>query len=151
MTNQCFYLALAAGIGSQDLPAITLKRKREAAYLSRLPEWNQREVRRAPAHGTYGDVLNSGLQAVPALHARTVVIIYAEGARRGQVDIYRIPQMANNDEPVIGLWYTPGHFQLIKWTHPSGGPTLPQLLRHIRTPPGGGSPVPHIITDARWQ
>ena len=61
MMNQCFYLALAAGIEDPEVKAVRLKRRIEAAYLSRLPEWSKKEVRKATEQGTYSDILNLSL------------------------------------------------------------------------------------------
>ena len=113
-----------------------------------LPVCSHAAARAATSQGTYGDVLTAGLQAVRALRNRTVAIFYAGGQRADQVDIYRIPLHADPALPVLGVWHTQNHYQLLHWGGPRGGPTLALLLEALRTPPEGGAAVQeeHILT-----
>ena len=89
-----------------------------------------------------------GMSSVAALHSRAVAVA---DATTGGVTIYT-PAVLDTAAPVILLWYTPGHYQLIRW-YPPAGQAMPrpgpfgQSLAH---PPGGEeSPVPHTLVDAR--
>ena len=99
--------------------------------------------------GAFADFLEDGMSSVGALHSRAVAV--AE-ATTGGVTLYSVPGVLDTTAPVILLWHTPGHYQLIRWNPPEGqtqprpGP-FGQRLRH---PPGRANfPVPHTRIDAK--
>ena len=57
------------------------------------------------------------MSSVGALHSRAVAV--AE-ATTGGVTLYSVPGALDAKAPVILLWYTPGHYQLIRWNPPEG-------------------------------
>ena len=89
------------------------------------------------------------MSSVGALASRAVAVA---DATTGGVTIYTAPAVLDTAAPVILLWHTPGHYQLIRW-NPPAGQSMPrpdpfgQSLSHH--PGGDDSPVPHTLVDAR--
>ena len=148
--NQCFYLSLAAATcpneGDIATTAYTFRRRIEAAVLlSRGPNYPLEAE-----EGAFADFLEDGMTSVSALHSRAVAVA---DATTGGVTIYT-PAVLDTAAPVILLWYTPGHYQLIRWNPPAGqsmprpGP-FGQSLSHTPGPRPRPGPVPHTLVDAR--
>ena len=147
--NQCFYLSLAAATcpneGAIAATAYAFKRRIEAAVLLARGANYPLEAE----EGAFADFLEDGMTSVGALSSRAVAVA---DATTGGITIYTAPALLFTAAPVILLWHTPGHYQLIRWNPPAGqdkprpGP-FGQSLAH---PPGGEeSPVPHTLVDAR--
>ena len=149
--NQCFYLSLAAATapaeGAIATTAYAFKRRIEAAVLLSRGANYPLEA----DEGAFADFLEDGMSSVGALHSRAVAV--AE-ATTGGVTLYSVPGALDATAPVILLWYTPGHYQLIRWNPPAGqsmprpGP-FGQSLSHTPGPRPRPGPVPHTLVDAR--
>ncbi len=147
--NQCFYLSLAAATcpdeGAMATTAYAFKRRIEAAVLlSRAANYPLEAD-----EGAFADFLEDGMSSVGALHSRAVAV--AE-ATTGGVTLYSVPGVLDTTAPVILLWHTPGHYQLIKWCPPQGQ-SLPRpgpFSQRLSQPPGReDTPVPHTLVDAK--
>ena len=91
------------------------------------------------------------MSSVGALHSRAVAV--AE-ATTGGVTPYSVPGVLDTTAPVILLWYTLGHYQLIiiRWNPPEGQsqPRPGPFGKRLRHPPGlANFPVPHTRIDAK--
>ena len=99
--------------------------------------------------GAFADFLEDGMSSVASLLSRTVAIA---DATAGGVTFYSLPVVLDASAPVILLWYTPGHYQLIRWHPPEGGPPpLPRLFStRLDHPPGRVSdPVAYALVHVR--
>ena len=149
LANQCFYLSLAAatstGPGATAATAHEYKQRIEAAVLlSRGANFPlEAQV------GAFADFLEDGMSSVPALHHRAVAVA---DATSGGVAIYSSPAVLDTSAPVILLWHTPDHYQLIRWDPPAGHPTPRHgtFCQRLAHPPGHeDAPVAHTLIDVR--
>ena len=144
--NQCFYLSLAAATcpdeGAIATTAYAFKRRIEAAVLLSRGANYPLEA----DEGAFADFLENGMTSVAALHNRAVAVA---DSTSGGVIVYSSPAMLDTSAPVILLWHTPGHYQLIKWRpHPPQEQSSPRhgpLSHHLSHP----AYVPHMLVDAR--
>ena len=147
MHNQCFYMSLAAATcadpGTIATTAYAFKRRIEAAVLLSRGAHFPLEAQ----DGEFADFLDDGISSVAALHNRAVAVA---DSTTGGVIVYSSPAVLDTAAPVILLWHTPGHYQLIRWNPPAGQPPprpgpFSQRLSH---PPGhAGTTVAHTLID----
>ncbi len=101
------------------------------------------------AEGAFANFRADVMSSVGAFHSRAVAVT---DATTGGVTLYTAPAGLDTSAPVILLWHTPGHYQLIRWSPPAGQPMprpgpFGQSLSH---PPGReDTPVPHTLVDAK--
>ena len=85
-----------------------------------------------------------------ACHANASVAV--ADATSGGVAIYSSPAVLDTSAPVILLWHTPDHYQLIRWDPPAGHP-FPRhgpFCQRLAHPPGHeDAPVAHTLIDVR--
>ena len=92
------------------------------------------------------------MSSVEALHSRAVAVA---DSTTGGVTLYSAPAVLDTSAPVILLWHTPGHYQLIRWSSPVGHPLpRPGPFGHsLSYPPGRADaplpPVPHTLVDVK--
>ena len=149
LSNQCFYLCLAAATsvdpGALATTAYEYKQRIEAAVLLSRGAHFPLEAE----DGAFADFLEDGMSSVAALHHRAVAVA---DATSGGVIVYSSPAVLDTLAPVILLWHTPGHYQLIQWNPPAGQPRprpgpFGERLDH---PPGHeDAPVAHTLIVVR--
>ena len=150
--NQCFYLALAAGVAAphehHHRVAAELRERIESAVRAARPNWAAADFL-GQEIGAFADFLIWGLQAAPRLRGRAVAV-YNE--QDGTCEIFRSPHHANRNSPVIALGYSApgagqlGHYTWIRFDPPN--PTLGHVLTTHRRRGGRDSRVPTLVTDA---
>ena len=89
------------------------------------------------------------MTSVAALHNRAVAVA---DSTSGGVIVYSSPAMLDTSAPVILLWHTPGHYQLIRWNPPAGiPPPRPGPFGERLSSPQDyeDSPVAHTPVDVR--
>ena len=137
--------ATCADSGAIATTAYAFKRRIEAAVLLARGANFPLEAQ----EGAFADFLEDGMSSVAALHNRAVAVA---DSTTGGVILFSSPAVLDTSAPVILLWHTPGHYQLIRWSPPAGHPQprpgpFGQLLSH---PPGqAGTPVPHSLINVR--
>ena len=89
------------------------------------------------------------MTSVAALQNRAVAVA---DSTTGGVIVYSSPAMLDTSAPVILLWHTPGHYQLIRWNPPAGipPPRPGPFGERLSSPPDyEDSPVAHTPVDVR--
>ena len=93
--------------------------------------------------GAFADFLIWGLTAHPRLRRRTVAIY---DSTEGSCQIYRSPHHIDRTLPVLALWYTPDHYQWLRFA-PPGLRLIPLRALH-RQGPANFPRVPDLVMDA---
>ena len=141
--NQCFYLSLAAALRNDLHPdpvaALRLKRLFEAAV--RLVRGAQFDLQ--DEAGAFADFLADAMTSHARLRHRTVAVF---NSVEGSVTLYRDPVTVNPVSPVVGLYFTEGHYQWIRWGVPA--PSAGDLTRALLAPAPGAGAILHVLIDA---
>ena len=152
VSNQCLYLALAAAARPPGpLPsgpelaadARAMRRRIEAAVRTARPDWEEADFLGQEV-GAFADFLIWGIPAVPTLRGRAVAVYHAT---EGTCEVFRPPDPAVAQRPVLALWFHGAHYQWVRWDPGRPPPRLARLLAHHQVGPVQAPAVPTLVTD----
>ena len=150
VSNQCFYLALAAAASppgaSIHAEARGLRRRIEAAVREARPGWSDADLLGREV-GAFADFLVWGLSSTPLLAGRAVAVY---NAPEGSCEIFRPPGAGALSRPVLAICHVPGqagHYLWVRWGGAGGHPRLPRLLGLHRAGPANAPAVPTLVTS----